>query len=1775
MVESNIRISQPFHGLKTALEISTVVDVLRWRSSIQAQQMAFIFLKDGETSEAALTYQELDRCSRAIASQLQALNLTGERALLLYPPGLDYLAAFFGCLYAGVVAVPAYPPRNQRNTPRILAILKDAQAAVILTTSGMLSQVQTLLKDIFDTNNIHWLTTDNLDPGIETAWQQPLINQDSLTFLQYTSGSTGTPKGVMLSHGNLLHNAAVTYQYMEHSANSKVVTWLPAYHDMGLIGSILQPLYGGFPCVMMPPASFLQRPYQWLKAISDYRGTSSGAPNFAYQLCVDKITPEQRSTLDLSSWSVAFNGAEPIRQETLERFAKTFAECGFSPEAFYPCYGMAEATLMVSGSVKSALVRTKTLQKNALECKHVIDVGAKAENSIQIVSCGRVVPQQQIVIANPDTLTRCASNEVGEIWVSGPSIGHGYWNRLEETEQTFHAYLQDTGEGPFLRTGDLGFLHNGELFVTGRAKDLIIIRGRNLYPQDIELTAERSHQMLRAGSVAAFAIEVEKEEQLVVVQELEFRAKPNIEEVATAIRKAITEEHEVQVYAVVLIKAGTISKTSSGKIQRRATKAKFLEGTLEVVGSSILEINQTTEAQTVLIRSDLLKTVPEQRQLLLNSHLQKLVARVLRVKAEQVDFQQPLSSLGLDSLKVFELKNRIEVDFEVAISVAEFFDGAGIAELATQIFDQVDSNHTHIYLPISKAEKNTHQHPLTFTQQQLWFINQLQPGTATYNIPVAIHIPGKLNFSALVNSLNAVIKRHEILRISFALVDGEPVQKVVDVVNFTLPQVDLQRLDQQQQETEIKRLSLEIAQTSFNLGTAPLLTAKLLKLHPEKSILLLTLHHLVGDGSSINILVKELSAIYQAFCAGKPSSLLELPLQYIDFVYWQRHYLQGEFIAQHLNYWQKQLGGNLPVLQLPTDRPRPPIQTFKGAQQKFIVSKDLTEKIKQLNQGEDATLFMTLLAAFQTLLYRYTGQEDIIIGSPIANRNRAEIEQLIGCFVNTLVLRTNLAGNLSFKELLTRVRKTAIEAYNHQDLPFEKLVEALQPNRDLSYNPLFQVMFVLQNFASDAIWKIEEVETGTAKFDVLLSMIDSEEGLIGTLEYNTDLFNADTITRMVGHFQTLLEGIVSNSHQRISELPILTYAERQTLLVDWNNTQVDYPQATCIHHLFEVQVEKTPDAIALIFANQELTYQELNNRVNQLAHYLQNLGVKPDTFVGICMERSIEMVVGILAIMKAGGAYLPLDSTYPQERLAFMLEDAQLPLLLVQPHLVDELPAHQAKVVTVDADGAAFADYSQANPLSGVQLENAAYVIYTSGSTGQPKGAINTHKGLCNRLLWMQDTYKLTSSDKVLQKTPFSFDVSVWEFFWPLFTAATLVIAKPSGHQDASYLVQLITQQQVTTLHFVPSMLQVFLEEPGLENCQIIKRVICSGEALPVELQERFFERLQAELYNLYGPTEAAIDVTSWKCQANTNERIVPIGHPIANTQIYILDKQLQPVPIGIAGELYIGGVGLARSYWNRPELTNEKFIFSPFKPEKRLYKTGDLARYRADGTIEFLGRIDHQVKLRGFRIELGEIETITAQYPHVLETVVIAHKNRLLAYVVPNQKEAFSVNDLKHFLKEKLPEYMVPSAFMVLEVLPLTPNGKVDRRALPAPDNLRPELANNYQAPESEVERSIVKVWQQVLHLEKIGIHDNFFDLGGHSLLVVQVNNKLREILRRDLSVVEIFQNPTIKSLAEHLSQKSEAPTTLGKMRERVDRQREALNQRNQLLMKQRKNFK
>ncbi|TBR56964.1 non-ribosomal peptide synthetase [Westiellopsis prolifica IICB1] len=1725
---------------------TTIVDILRFRYAHQPSQLAYTFLPDGETEENSLTYQELDRQARAIAAKLQALGLSGERAILLYPSGLDYIAAFFGCLYAKVIAVPAYPPRNKRGMPRIRAILEDAQAKCALTSTTTLSSLKSFLIEKTDFGDLQWITTDNID-STEHDWKEICIDKDTLAFLQYTSGSTGIPKGVMLNHGNLMHNAAMTYRLMEHSPTSKFVSWLPIYHDMGLIGGILQPLYGNFPCVLIPPVAFLQRPYRWLQAISRYQGTTSGAPNFAYELCIHKVTPEQQQTLDLSSWSVAFNGAEPIRNDTLERFCTKFASCGFRPQTFYPCYGMAEATLMVSGGLTSNLFVTKTIDKSVLEHNQVIDANADAKNQRVLVGCGQALPEQQIVIVNPETLSLCSPSEVGEIWVSGPSVGQGYWNRPEKTQQTFQAYVADTNNGPFLRTGDLGFLSNGELFVTGRVKDLIIVRGRNLYPQDIELTVERSHPALRPNSGSAFSVEIDREEQLFVVQELEFRQKADVEEVITAIRQTIVEEHEIQAYGVVLIKAGSIPKTTSGKIQRRACQAEFLAGRLQVVKSSILTTTTDSRETSFRFQRDILLSIPEQeRQSLVEAYLLELVAKVLRISPSQINLEQPLSSFGLDSLKIFELKNQIEVDLEVAISIADFFEGLKIAQLAAKILAQLMVKHLAPSIPFVKVERTKEAYSLSLTQQRLWFIDQLDKGNPAYNISFALRCKGALNVAVLEQSLNELVRRHESLRTTFNTVNSQPIQVITPSLRLPLAVEDYQNLPESECDLKIQQFATQESQQPFDLRQGPLLRVKLVCLAPKEHILILTIHHIISDEWSIEVLLYEMAAIYKNFLIGKPSGLPELPIQYIDFAYWQQQWLQGELLETQLSYWKKQLENAPTILQLPTDFPRPAIQSYRGAQHSLELSESLTKALRELARQEGVTLFMLLLAAFQVLLYRYTEQEDICIGSPIANRNREEVKGLIGFFVNILVLRTNLGENPSFCQLLTRVRQVATGAYIHQDLPFDLLVKALQPERDMSYAPLFQVGFTFQNTPvlpeiPDLALTPFKVDSLTVQLDLKLHVEVAQQDLVVSFEYNTDLFHPDTIKRMLGHFQNLLEDIVTNPQAKISELQLLTQAERHQMLVEWNNTRANYQLSQCIHQLFEAKVEEIPHNVALVLNNEKLTYWELNQRANQLAHYLKKLGVQPEVLVGICLERSLDMIVGILGILKAGGAYVPLDPTYPTERLEFMLADAGVPLLLTAENLTSKFSELKADIVCLDTSWEKISQESQENPVNDISSANLAYVIYTSGSTGKPKGVLIAHRGLCNLIAEIKNRIFDKQTDRrVLQFAPFSFDVSVFEIFISLLGGATLYLTTPESLLPGAPLIQLLQDLEISSIGLPPLVLSAL----SPEKVPKLKTIVVGGEACSAELAATWAAKVR--LLNAYGPTEATVFTIVAECTNDGNKPV--IGRPIANTQAYVLDKNLNLVPPGVPGELYIGGVGLARGYLNRPELTVELFIPNPFsdEPGARLYRTKDLARYLPDGNIDFLGRVDSQVKVRGFRIELGEIEATLIAHPQVKEAVVLVREDQpgnksLVAYMVLDQsssQESVSIaSELRRFLQEKLPGYMVPSGFVTLESFPMTPNGKVDRRALPAPG--RPQLAEDYVMPRTEAEQLIAAVWQEVLQLEMVGVNDNFFNLGGHSLLLVKVQAKLNKILKEEISIIELFQHPTIDSLARHLNHK------------------------------------
>jgi amino acid adenylation domain-containing protein len=1062
--------------------------------------------------------------------------------------------------------------------------------------------------------------------------------------------------------------------------------------------------------------------------------------------------------------------------------------------------------------------------------------------------------------------------------------------------------------------------------------------------------------------------------------------------------------------------------------------------------------------------------------------------------------------------------------------------------------------------------------PLSFAQQQLWFLNQIEPESPFYNLMTATRLTGRLDASALERALVEMAQRHESLRTVFRHVKGQLMQVILPAISLTMARRDLRELPETGRETEAHRLAVEEARRPFDLEQGPLFRATLLQLGDEEHALLLSTHHIVSDGWSDDVLMHELSQLYGAFSTNQEPSLPPLPLQYADYAVWQRNVLRGETLEKKLAYWRGHLAG-VARLDLPTDHPRPPAQSFRGAQGTRLLSAGLSHELNALSQREGVTLFMTLLAAWQTLLSRYSGQTDMVVGTPIAGRTRKETEGLIGFFVNTLVMRTRLDGDPNFREILSRARKVALEAYGNQEAPFGIIVEELQPERSLSHNPLFQVAFGLQNAPRESLEfgglrsNRMTVERGTAKFDLTLSTLETEQGLNCTIEYSTDLFEAATIERMLGHFEILLQGVVADPQQELSRLPLLTEAERRLLIVEWNDTRCDYTRESsiqdllarqaerspnsvelnfgartmtsrefdwqCIHRLFEAQVERDPNAVAVEFAGGSLSYRELNRRANRLARHLQTLGVGPETPVGVCMDRAQDAVLGILAILKAGAAYVPLDPSYPLERLEYILNDTEILVLLSQEWLQERLPASWAQVVNLDAEWEAIMRQSDENPASEVTADNLAYIIYTSGSTGKPKGVLLQHGGVHNLAEALKASSMVERGSRVLQFASFNFDASVWETFPALIAGATLCLGESGTLLAGERLSETLREMAVTTVTLPPSVLAMTPSE-GLSD---LKTIISAGEACSAEIIERWGRGRR--FINAYGPTESTVCATM--AEGPESERGNAIGRPLPNIESYVLDVRLEPLPVGIAGELYVGGEGLARGYRNRPDQTAERFIPHPYsnRPGARLYRTGDLARYLADGQIEFLGRLDHQVKIHGFRIELEEIEAALSQHPEARDCIVVAREDqtgdkRLVAYVVAESESPITSSEFIEHLKERLPGYMIPSAFVTLSEMPLTPNGKIDRKALPAPDYRRRALEHAFVAPRTPLEEELVKIWAEVLRLPQVGVNDNFFDLGGHSLSAIQVISRMREVAQVELPLRSFFEGPTVSKLAE-----------------------------------------
>jgi len=1670
----------------------TLVDLLTARAAERGDDPLYIFLSDGEGEEATLSYGELDRRARAVGARLQAAGAAGERALLLYPPGLDFIAAFFGCLYAGAVAVPAYPPRAGRTQPRLRSIAGDARPRVVLTTAAVAVKAEDLREQIPELAGAAWIVTEDLDGGLAEGWTPPRIGSETLAFLQYTSGSTAAPKGVMVTHGNLLHNERMIGAAFGMDEESVVVGWLPLYHDMGLIGNVLQPLHAGGRCVLMSPVSFLQRPMRWLEAISRYRGTVSGGPNFAYELCARKASPEALAGLDLSSWRVAYNGAEPVRASTLERFAAVFAPSGFKKEAFYPCYGLAEATLFVTGGHGSGVERER-------------------------VSCGRIWMGQRLVVADPETGAERGPGEEGEVWISGPSVARGYWENPDARD--FNAFLA-TGGGPFLRTGDLGFLAGGELYVTGRLKDLIILRGRNHYPQDVELTAERAHADLHPGGGAAFSVEMGGEERLVIVHEVARHRKDGIEAIAEAVRGAVAAEHEVQAQEVVLIRQAGLPKTSSGKVQRRLCRELYLKGELPVVGRSALAAaDPAPELAAGLTREALAALEPAERRAMLAGYLRERASAALGVS---VGLDQPLTGLGLDSLSAIELKGAVESALGLSLPLADLLQGISVAGLAEQALAGADT------APLRSLSLAGDQ-PLSPGQRGLWFLHRLAPEGGAYNIAVAARTRG-LDAAAFARALAGLAARHEALRTIFPMVGDEPVQRV-------LPELapDVQIVD-------IPSDLSEEAWRPFSLERGPLLRARIFKGEDGETVLL-AVHHIVADFASLAVMARDLSALYRGETLEPPA------LRYADYVHWQREILAGPRGERLWSYWRQRLAG-LRDLDLPADHPRPPVQTWRGGARAASLPANLAAGLGALGAGRGATLFMTLLAGFQAQLGRYTGQEDFAVGSAVAGRPLPELAGLVGYFVNLLPLRADLAGEPGFGELLDRARGAALEGMEHGDFPFPMIAERLRPVRDPARSPLFQTALVLQRGRPGdepglAAFSLGEagarVELGgltlesvrlaerRAQFDLTLFAAEEAGGGLGlSLEYNADLFDDGTAERMLGHFQTLLAGAVAAQEAPFWSLSLLSESERGQFFQGWDDTRREYPGGL-LHQLFEARAAREPEAEAVVAGGARLTYGELNARANRLAHRLRRLGVGPEDRVGICLRRSERMIVSLFAVLKAGGAYVPLDPTYPRERLKGILDDSAARVVIGEEATAPRLAEESGeRWLAVDAD---LANESAENPRPVTGPSNLAYLIYTSGSTGRPKAVMIEHRSPVVLMHWARENFSPEELGGTLVATSIGFDVSILEIFAPLSWGGRIFVV-----ENLLALPTLAAAGEVRLVCGAPSVVAELVRTERFPSW--VSTVSLGGEAVPPALVAGLRAAAPAaRILNAYGPSEDTTYSTTAVLEAG---REVTIGRPVANARVYLLDARGEPVPAGVPGELFMEGAGLSRGYLDRPEMTAEKFVPDPFAavPGSRLYRVGDLARRRPDGELEYLGRVDHQVKIRGFRVELGEIEAALARHPGVREAVVMARDDgdrgkRLVAYVTPR---GVASSELRSFLRESLPDYMVPTAFVHLDALPLSPNGKIDRRALPDPGAPAAAPAP-VSASRGPVTEALTALMAEVLGVERVGEADDFFELGGHSLLATRLAARASRLFGVEVPVSAVLLHPTPAALAAQIA--------------------------------------
>lgn len=1632
-----------------------------------------------------LTFAELESLSNKVAHHLRATGAGPDVPVALcLDRSLDMLVGLLGILKSGAAYVPldpAYP------TARLGYMLADSQAQVVLTESELVRKlpdhrVRTVCLD----------TDQSVIAGCSAHRPASTVSGSDLAYIIYTSGSTGRPKGVEIPHRAVV-NLLCSMRYQPGlTPNDRLLAVTTISFDIAVLDLFLTLIVGAR--LILVPRSKSYDGIELARTLAEKRATMMQATPTTWRLLLDAGWEGDAHFRILC-------GGETLPQDLAVKLRTRCCE-------LWNLYGPTETT------VWSTAQRLEPDQTG-------VHIGFPIANTeIHLLDEHR----QPVNAGSP-----------GEIYIGGAGLARGYRNLPKLTEERFIPHPAGVQpDARLYRTGDLGRIcADGSLEHLGRIDHQVKVRGFRIELGEIEAVLEQQAEIRRAIVMAREDLPGDKQLVAYLVMAPEQTTNPAV------LREKLCDSLPDYMIPVAFVSLDQVPLTPNGKVDRNALPAPGPQRLSPV--NDFVAPHTSSEVR-----------------------LTELCAEVLRV--ERVGMQDNLLVLGADSIKLAQIVARVRESFNVEVPVRLLFEKPKVADLISSIESFQPGEAGTLQEPIELVPR-TGRLPLSFSQERIWFFHQLNPDSLAYNFQSTIRFRGLLDTGCLERSLTEIVRRHEIYRTTFENVEGQPTQCIHPPAALSLPIVDLSEIAESEQQTMAGRWCEQEFQTHFDLTRLPLVRWTLLKFNQNDHVLVHMDHHLVHDGWSFNVFLREMVEIYSAFSADQPSPLPELPIQFADFAMWQRRSLQGSAAEPQLAYWQRQLSGMPALLELPADHSRPKSQTYRGRAPRTELPLDLCRSLRRLSRQQGNTLFMTMFTGFVILIHRYTHRTDVPIGTFFANRRRCESESLIGMILNNVVIRTSLASDPTVSELFRQVRDLILEATGNQDVPFDQVVHSVKVRRDPSFNPLFQITFGFHDEPMPEkgppgldIEVTPVISNGSAKFDLGVIVVPNSaqriglnqgseaDGLTMIWEYNGDLFDEATITRMTANFTRLLAAMVTDSEMRISTLPLLTTKERRQLLLDWSRTTVDRSRPQGVHELFERQAESTPDAVAVVLEGEQLTYAELNTRANQLAHYLCALGIGSKALIGLCVERSLEMIVGILGILKTGGIYVPLDPEYPHERLAFMLADARIPMVLTQVSLLDRLPGLSGQVICLDRDWQTIRAQSSDNAGNGLIPEDIAYVIYTSGSTGEPKGVAVPHSAISRNCRIMAGHYRLRCSDRVLQFSRFSFDQSLDQILLPLSCGASVVL--PGGNVvDPVQLTTILSRHKITVMNLPPAYwrqwVQVLSDRGAQAYHPVLRLVIVGGDVITsdsVRMWNDLSISQSIELLNAYGPTEATVTATTYAIRGDPESEVVPIGRPIPGRSTYILDRHLQPVPIGVAGELHIGGTLLARGYLDRPQLTAEKFVPDPFSddPEARLYKTGDLARYRPDGNIEFLGRLDQQVKIRGFRIELEEIEAVLRLHPGVSEAVVNVHEpnrggKRLAAYVVADSDLVPADSELRRFLKQKLPDYMLPSVFMQLDALPLTPNGKVDRKALPDPKKGRPEeLKRDFVGARTEVEQKLVDIWSELLGVERVGVNNNFFELGGHSLIAMQINDRIRSMLNTELPLRTLFELPTIRELAE-----------------------------------------